>query len=260
MEINTPEMLNSKMERHQHRGNLVMRAMQFGSGIVGNKDIVVIDISYWQDHTRIKYAELCKNVDGVILRGTYSIWKDTRFDIHYDAIAEHGIPLGAYAYLVGNQTGVAQANTFYDAVGSRELKLGVYADIEDQRVGTKLTRTAADSFMAQTDKLFGNTTRVYTGPYAWRAIMATGGHSHRKLWIANYLVNSPMLPLNGDWATWWLWQYTEKGKLPGYHSSLDINRYNGTTAQWHAEVSGQSAPVTIGEKVDRLWKAHPELH
>ena len=261
----TPEMLNSKMERQQHRGNLFMRASQFGSSMAGNDELVILDISYWQDHRLINYDELCKHIDGVILRVTYGIWEDTRFKIHYDEFNKRGTPIGGYAYLIGNQTALAQANAFYKATDGRPFKVGSVADIEDQRTDTKLTRTVADGWIANTDKLMKELTKIYTGPYAWRAIMGHNYtvHRRRKLWIANYGVMKPMMPIGGGWGDddWWAWQRTDKGNLPGYRSSLDLNRYNGTTAQWLAEVGAQVVvPITTDEMARRLWEAHPELH
>ena len=263
----TPQMLMSKMERQQHKENIFLRAMQFGVPKAGNEEIVVIDISYWQDHTKIDYDLLSKNINGVILRGVYAVWKDTRFDIHYDNFSQRGVPIGSYCYLVGNQSGIDQATAFKKAVGSRELKLGIWADIEDRRPGTALSRPIAETFISHCDNLFKTRTDIYTGPYAWQAIMRTGGYSDRRLWIANYQVNNPRLPIGGDWSTWWLWQETDRGRHPGYASGLDTNRYNGTTAQWYIDI--KSKPVTPEpdppvptpeEKLKRLWEAHPELH
>jgi len=239
----TPEMLASTMERQQHRANLFRSVFSIGS-MAGNDDLVILDISYWQDHARIDYDMLSENIDGVILRGTYGIWKDTRFDVHYDNFHKRGVPVGSYAYLIGNHTGQAQADAFFKAVGDRELRLEVYADVEDQRETTKLNRAVTDQFIGVTDNRFKLLTSIYTGPYAWRGIMGWtyDAHKHRRLWIANYMVNNPMLPLGGGWIDWWLWQYTEKGVLPGYHSSLDLNRFNGTTQEYKSWV-GKTTPI-----------------
>ena len=260
--INTPEMLQSQMYRQQHRANLFQSVFSTG-GLAGNPDLTIVDISYWQDHRLINYDELCKNADGFILRATYGIWEDTRFKIHYDEISKRGKPIGGYAYLIGNHSALAQADAFYKAVDGRPFKIGSVADVEDQRTGTKLTRAVADGWIANTDRLMKELTIIYTGPYAWRAIMGYNytAHKHRRLWIANYGVSKPMLPLGGGWVDWWLWQHTDKGNLPGYRSSLDLNRYNGTTEQWKKEVGEAYSPtLTLEEKVERLWEAHRELH
>lgn len=248
--FDTPEMLASKMDRHQHRASIFNRFLTAGKSIAGNKKIVILDMSYWVDHRRLDYAKVATQIDGVILRGTYSVWKDTRFDIHYNNWTSVGVPVGAYPYLVGNKSPQDQANAFYEAVGDKELKLDVWADIEDKRPGTKLTRYVADKFMDLTDQMFNKRTEVYTGPWAWLEIMRTGGHSHRRLWIANYGVNEPALPRGGDWTTWWLWQHTDKGKFDGYYSTIDANKFNGTDSDFAAWVKAEEpAPSTLEEQV-----------
>ena len=242
--IDTPEMLMSQMERGQHRAGMLRSALSFGSK-AGNDELCIIDVSYWQDHNRIDYDLLSKNIHGVILRGSYGIWKDTRFDIHYDEFYKRGVPIGSYCYIIGNLSGRDQAEAFHAAVGKRELRLKVYADIEDQRPNTALTRDVSDRFVRDTDALFNLQSRIYTGPYAWRAIMGHNNtsYSNRFLWVANYMVNNPMLPIGGGWTQPNLWQWTEHGRLPGYHSNLDLNRWFGTTEEYWADVGETSPPV-----------------
>lgn len=251
--INTPEMLASTMDRDQHKANAFLRMLSFGA-MAGNDAITVLDMSYWQDHTRINYDLLCNSVEGFILRASYGIWKDTRVDIHYREIHKRGKPIGFYPYLVGNQSAQAQVDVFHDAIADKVRKLQNWADVEDRRPGTALTRQVVDSFLDKADTKFNERTEVYTGPYAWKEIMRTGGHGHRRLWVANYGVNSPALPIGGDWDTWWLWQHTSSGRQPGYYGNLDMNRFNGTKEQWDRWVGGANpSPLTREEQHDLMW-------
>ena len=260
VKFDTPEMLASVMERQQHRANLFQSVFSTGP-MAGNDSLMIVDMSYWQDHNRIDYDRLCENVDGFILRATYGIWKDTRFDIHYEEISKRNKPLGAYAYLIGNHSAINQANAYHRAIEERPLRLGNVADIEDQRETTRLSRAVADGWIANTDRLMKELTKIYTGPYAWRAIMGHNYtvHRHRKLWIANYQVRRPMMPLGGGWGDddWWLWQHTDRGRLDGYHSNLDLNRYNGTTSQWLIEIGETPLPdpdLSVEERLTRIEK------
>jgi hypothetical protein len=57
-----------------------------------------------------------------------------------------------------------------------------------------------------------------------------------------------------------MWQWTSKGKPIGVQSkSLDYNVYNGTGEELR-EFLGSPQQLTLEEKVDILWEAHPELH
>ena len=189
--------------------------------------IRIIDISYWQQN--INYAELAKHIDGVILRAAYSTAKDVMFDAHYDAFRSLGVPVGAYHYIIGTTKPTDQAAALANAIRGKELRLGVWNDVEDQRHG--LTRNLVLAYHAEAERLIGEM-GVYTSAYKWDTIMGRPDLATRKLWIANYQTTSPMMPRTGGWQMWWLWQYTEHGRLPGYHSNLDINNFWGDKADF----------------------------
>jgi lysozyme len=46
-----------------------------------------------------------------------------------------------------------------------------------------------------------------------------------RLWLAQY---GPRAVLPKGYDRYWLWQYTEKGTIPGVSGSVDLNTYNGT--------------------------------
>ena len=197
----------------------------------------IIDISYWQPPSEINYDLLAGSISGVILRACYATGKDTRFEQHYSEFARRGIPVGAYHYITGNVEATRQAEAFRDAVAGKILQLGLWADVEDIREGTALTRQHVVDYMTITEGLLG-TLDIYTSRAMWAAIMGTGSHPYgsRKLWVANYKVAAPALPVG--WTSWWLWQYASDGDLPGYVGNLDMNHFFGTDAQYQEWVGG----------------------
>ena len=59
--------------------------------------------------------------------------------------------------------------------------------------------------------------------------------------------SSPRVP--GGWPTWTFWQRTSSGSVSGISGNVDMNRFNGTTAQLAAlanTTGGSSAPVPSG--------------
>lgn len=264
--IDTEAMRNSVMDRGQHAikqtglfGFLnttdLIKSIGAGlglfsvsTGMAGNDDLVILDMSYWQDDARIDYELLSQHIDGVILRAVYGIWEDTRFKIHYRNFKQYGVPLGAYDYFIGNYSGHQQAEVFKSVVDGLELKLGYWADVEDQREGTALTRTVVDDFISRGDSILPQKLDIYTGPYCWTAIMGTkGGYGDRKLWLANYGVLSPRMPINSEWADWWIWQYTDKEYHDGYYSTIDTNRYHYSTEMYKDWVGEESQPEPLPE-------------
>jgi lysozyme len=53
------------------------------------------------------------------------------------------------------------------------------------------------------------------------------------LWIAHY-TNAPQPRIPSTWAKWSFWQYTQKGKIQGIMETVDLDRFNGTTAELKA--------------------------
>jgi GH25 family lysozyme M1 (1,4-beta-N-acetylmuramidase) len=196
----------------------------------------IIDISFYQDPSKIDYDLLCQQIDGVILRACYGIWKDTAFKRHYAEFTARGVPVGAYHYIIGSQPIQAQADAFNAAVGLKDTKLGCWIDVEDTREGTKLYRQQVLDYAALQPDM-----GIYTSKGAWNSIMGGVYLNDRKLWVAHYTTNPyPLLPTG--WQSWWLWQFTSSGRLPGYAGNLDMNRFNGDDADFAAWIGDLPIP------------------
>jgi lysozyme len=188
----------------------------------------IIDISFYQNPDAIDYDLIAANVSGVILRAVYGIWKDTAFETHYRELTARGVPVGAYHYIIGSAGIQGQAAAFNLAVGLKDMRLGCWIDVEDRRDGTRIYRQQVLDYAALQPDM-----GVYTSKSAWAEIMGGAYLTDRKLWVAHYTANPyPLLPQG--WDSWWLWQFTSTGRLPGYASNLDCNRFNGDDADFAA--------------------------
>lgn len=58
-----------------------------------------------------------------------------------------------------------------------------------------------------------------------------------RLWLAQY-GNAWTLPKG--WSKYWLWQYTDKGTIPGIFTSVDLNRFEADSIQLKSEWAGGS--------------------
>jgi hypothetical protein len=64
------------------------------------------------------------------------------------------------------------------------------------------------------------------------------------LWIAQYTSGSPTWP-KGTWPSYTLWQYTDKGRVPGIEGNCDCNQFNGSRdncIKWFGPVGSEVAP------------------
>jgi lysozyme len=51
----------------------------------------------------------------------------------------------------------------------------------------------------------------------------------RPLWVADYKsTQTPVIP--PQWPTWTFWQFSETGTVLGVNSKVDLNRFNGLSA------------------------------
>lgn len=204
----------------------------------------IIDISFYQPPSAVDYNLLATQVSGVILRAAYSVYKDSTFDRHYQEFTARGIPVGAYHYIIGSASIQAQAAAFNEAVGTKTLRLGGWIDVEDTRPNTKLYRQNVLDYAALQPDM-----GIYTSKGAWTAIMGGIYLNDRKLWVAHYTTNPyPLMPTG--WNSWWLWQFTSTGRLPGYAGNLDTNRFFGDDADF-AEWVGE----TPEPEPDKLFDA-----
>ena len=88
---------------------------------------------------------------------------------------------------------------------------------------------------------------VYTGYLVKQQVSSTGKYpwlAKHPLWLAHYTSGTPVWPVN-IWPHWSLWQYTDKGTVPGMSGAVDLNEFNGTPeqcAKWFGPIV-QPVPV-----------------
>ena len=211
----------------------------------------IVDISYWQQG--IDYDKFADGISGAILRGAYGIWKDTMFETHYKELHARGVPLGSYHYIIGNYTGLAQADVFNQAIAGKELKLGLWDDVEDRGETTGLNKSVVNEYHGNIETITKRQVDIYTGQYAWYEIMGSDAYKYgdRKLWMSWPMLTLPPMPIGSSWKTWLLWQYTYKGRIDGYYSDVDCNRFNGTEEEYRKyfslnEIISAPEPPTTG--------------
>lgn len=201
----------------------------------------IIDISAHQPSSLINYDQLANAVDGVILRACYGMQAEREFENHYREFKARGVPIGAYHYIVEYRTASEQVDYFARQVAGKELKLGYWCDVELENNAPKLTAGQVEAYMALVEAKLG-TLGIYTSISQWQAIFGNRNpFADRKLWVAYYTTgDTPLLPFG--WQSWWLWQYSNKGGMPGYNFDIDKNRWHGTDEEYRDWI-GDSEPV-----------------
>lgn len=212
-----------------------------------------IDVSHWQgtiDWTKVDNA----GVTFAFMKateGTY--YTDTQFTTNWAATKKAGILRGAYHFAQpGKSSGAAQARYFVSKVGSFK-EAGTLPPVLDLEVtgglGASALRSWVSSWLTTTEQLTGRTPILYFSPSFWEDHLGNStAYTRYPLWIAHYTTaTQPRVP--GGWPTWTFWQRTSSGSVPGISGSVDMNRFNGSSAQIAALANmsgGSTAPVPAG--------------
>lgn len=206
-------------------------------------NIIGPDVSFYQDkpdtERGIDFARMkAAGAQFVIIRAGQNLWEDNEFDISWKA-SKGILPRGSYWFYDSRVDPKLQArkwiSAFADPADLGELPL--WCDFEDTYKGPFHGWRHWYTFMVELQRLApGKQLGIYTGYYYWKEntlgvsipIASLDWFKQFFLWIANYGVTSPLVPL--PWNTWTLWQYTDNGDGPKYgveSLNIDLNYFNG---------------------------------
>jgi lysozyme len=193
---------------------------------------VVIDLSHHNTIPSSLKPAKQSGIVGVIHKMTEGTsYTDDKVKARYALARDAKMAWGLYHFIRPGKT-IAQADYFLaqaEALGVLDSQTLLALDWEDAGVP------------AQDALLFLDHIQNRSG----RAPVLYSGHvckedpdpelADYRLWLAQYAA-SCSLPEFAE--TWWLWQYTDKGQVPGIDPPTDLNAYEGTTEQLLAEWSG----------------------
>jgi lysozyme len=111
------------------------------------------------------------------------------------------------------------------------------ADHEDPDVsGQKLKE-----FLDAVEDRVGRSPVIYSGHVLKEQLAGSGYRPKRRLWLAQY-ASTPTLPEGVD--SYWLWQWTDKGTVPGINPPTDCNDFQGSDADFaHGWAGHYDQPV-----------------
>lgn len=219
----------------------------------------IIDVSWYQGE--MDWVKARPLILGAGIKASQYM-EDGQFRRNWEETARLGIPRFGYHYLVPGPTWKQQARLFASlAVGG---ELPPMLDVEEAGSCNPAEMAACIvRFCEEVDQLLGQEVGIYTSWGFWNgAVGDTGKCWKRKLWVANYTGGeSPLIP--DEWRkrdqSWVYWQWSSKGNKRGREFGargsvdIDVNRFNGTEAEFAAflagqPVHGQPGPVPGGRE------------
>lgn len=199
---------------------------------------VVIDISHWNIIPNDLKATAAAGIIGVIHKATEGAGnQDDKVDAREHLAKQAGLLFGLYHFIRPGQIG-PQVNNFMNVFKRYDsTNLLVALDYEDPKV-------SLDDCLAWSEMVASRTGKkvvMYSG-HVLKEKLAFKRHAQLNqdnfpLWLAQY---GPRATLPPGWTSYWLWQYTDKGRIPGVTGDVDLN--DGDAKAVRAFWQGSEAP------------------
>ncbi|MBK7450809.1 MAG: SH3 domain-containing protein [Anaerolineales bacterium] len=221
-------------------------------------NIIGPDISFYQDDPQtpqgVNFIKMRESAYYVIVRAGQNLWGDRDFKVNWREAKAAGLPRGSYWFYDSRVDPKLQAEKWVSMFDGDFGELPLWGDFEDTYNGPFRGWKNWYNFIERVKQLIPSNKEigVYTGYYYWRENTAGVGIPNASLqyfeqyplWIANYGVNSPLVPQ--PWDTWTLWQFTDNGDgaIYGVESlNIDLNYFNGDLAAFRQRFGLSDTPL-----------------
>ncbi|MGV8025007.1 MAG: glycoside hydrolase family 25 protein [Anaerolineaceae bacterium] len=223
-----------------------------------------IDVSHWQseiDWAKVKAA----GVKFAFIKASefpdkkITMYVDDKFEFNRKGAEANGIYWGAYHFFRTHIDPIIQAEAFCKQVGS-VTSLPLVLDLEVAGCkGSKLIRKVK-SFVETVTSVSGRKPIIYTSGGFWRPFMTyekltdVDWAIEYPLWMARYTSQWPgnIYP----WSGWDFWQYSDKGRIPGIKTYVDLNWFVGSLEDLKTRFlpqKGSSKEIfeEVGDEIDQ---------
>jgi lysozyme len=151
---------------------------------------------------------------------------DPMFNQNWSGVRAAGLLRGAYHFYEPGDDPVQQAEHFLTVVSLSQGDLPPVLDIETSGSSTPATIVQGiQTWLETVQQGTGRTPIVYTGNSFWKTL-GTSAFGAYPLWIAEYGVQTPVLP--SGWSRWTFWQYSETGAIAGVSGQVDLDFFQGS--------------------------------
>lgn len=207
------------------------------------RKIIGPDVSFYQDDPNtpngIDFRRMNNVADFVIIRAGQNLWFDRDFTRNWAAAKQADLPRGSYWFYDSRADPRAQAELWANLIRDDMGELPLFADFEEAYKGEFTGWRHWKTFLDHLRSLVGQKEiGIYTAYFYWvnNAPNPTTQpneleYFHRyPLWIANYGVETPLVPKPWSPNEWLFWQFTAMGDgiLYGVESAeIDLNYFNG---------------------------------
>ncbi|MDX1986662.1 MAG: GH25 family lysozyme [Candidatus Obscuribacter sp.] len=212
------------------------------------KILTGVDVSGWQDEVdwqRLKDS----GVDYAYLKSTEGrTFVDPTYAVNRQNARKAGVITGAYHFFRPATPVLDQVDNFMKVVGRVESDdLPPALDLEDPSLwrgyshAEKLEMVL--TWLQEVEKRTGVRPIIYASPSFVESVLGSAPElASYKLWLAHYTsADAPSLPQ--PFSDWLMWQYSDKGRLPGVVGNVDLNRFRGHPQDLLAQARGVAPSI-----------------
>ena len=189
-----------------------------------------IDVSHYQGDINWKMLEQTRQgkfpVQFIFMKATEGgDFSDDKFVANFDSAKAHGFIRGAYHFYNPKTDADKQADFFIRSVKLEPGDLPPVLDIEKKGKDVKKLQQDLKIWLRKVESHYGVKPIIYASYKFKTKYLNDSIFDTYPYWIAHYYVDS--VRYQGEWK---FWQHTDVGTLPGIDEKVDLNVFNGTSA------------------------------
>ena len=148
---------------------------------------------------------------------------DDSFRYNFSTVREHGIVRGAYHFFLPDVPADVQASNFIRQVQLQPGDLPPVLDVEVMgKGGVEQLQQGVAKWLSIVERHYGVAPIIYASYKFKTNYLNVPPFTHYPYWIAHYYVED--LEYKGPWK---FWQHTDRGRLDGIGTRVDLNIFNG---------------------------------
>ena len=189
-----------------------------------------IDVSHYQGDINWKMLKQTRQgkfpVQFIFMKATEGgDFSDDKFVANFDSAKAHGFIRGAYHFYNPKTEANKQADFFIRSVKLEPGDLPPVLDIEMKGKDMKKLQQDLKIWLGKIENHYGVKPIIYASYKFKTKYLNDSIFNTYPYWIAHYYVDS--VRYQGEWK---FWQHTDVGTLPGIGEKVDLNVFNGSSA------------------------------
>lgn len=198
----------------------------FGSNIPQSYPVLGIDVSHYQGKINWRQvAAIQHNKDSiqfVFVKATEGVSVvDDKYKFNAEQAKKNNIEIGAYHYLIFNESSRAQADFFVDNIIKSPYGLRPVLDVEDtSNLSSEMIRDSIVSFLDRVEERIKERPLIYTYSNFYNShILNSSLETDEQFWIARYSNQCDLMERENVLC----WQFSESGTVDGIDVKVDLN-------------------------------------